>query len=193
MLAGRPPFRGDSYNAVLSAILDRSYTPLGTECPLVPWELEVIVERAMALERRRRFATANEMRDALLKIGPGRPAAAVGDAPALELVKLDRWAVGGPPSVAIMPIAVPSGGGVSAGVGGPPPPGAPETIELAELPPRKPPPVPRRDYREPPPPSAPLRRRGGQRALAYLTLAMLAVGGLAGGACGAGRRRARPR
>ncbi len=66
MLCGRPPFQGENYNAVLAAILERTFPPLRSLRADVPRALEAVVVRAMEGARERRWQTADEMRAALL-------------------------------------------------------------------------------------------------------------------------------
>jgi serine/threonine-protein kinase len=64
-LSGRAPFEEPNYNAQIAAIIERDPLPLGSLRPEVPPEFIAIVERAMAKSPDARFATANEMHDAL--------------------------------------------------------------------------------------------------------------------------------
>jgi serine/threonine protein kinase len=69
MLSGERPFTGANYNQLMAAILDGTYVRLRTLRPDLPTELDSIVARAMAYDRRHRYATAHEFRDALVTSG----------------------------------------------------------------------------------------------------------------------------
>jgi len=64
-LAGRAPFAGDNYNALLFAIQQGTPTPLDDLRPDVDPELVSVVTRAMATDANLRFQTAEEMAQAL--------------------------------------------------------------------------------------------------------------------------------
>jgi serine/threonine-protein kinase len=75
LLAGRPPFHGMSPVAVVSAHLHDPPPPLRTLAPGVSEALAAIVHRALEKKPERRFASADEMRGALLQLASPRPAA----------------------------------------------------------------------------------------------------------------------
>lgn len=77
MLAGRPPFTGESPVAVAYQHVSE-HAPLADEVnPEVPAELAAIARRAMAKDPAERYQTADEMRsDLLLYLGGNRPVAA---------------------------------------------------------------------------------------------------------------------
>jgi serine/threonine-protein kinase len=65
MLAGQPPFRGDSPVALALAHREAPVPPLDERAPEVPAAVAAVVERALAKDPDARFATAEEMRHAL--------------------------------------------------------------------------------------------------------------------------------
>ena len=70
MTTGRLPFAGDGYNAIISSILVDPYPPPGSLRPDLPRALEAVILRAMDRDRHARFASAGEMRAALLAVVP---------------------------------------------------------------------------------------------------------------------------
>jgi serine/threonine-protein kinase len=64
-LAGRPPFVGDNYNALLFAIQQGTPTPLATLRPDLDPALIQVIQRAMATDPDARFQSAEEMAEAL--------------------------------------------------------------------------------------------------------------------------------
>ena len=68
MLAGKPPFTGDSPVAVAYQQLSQTAPPPSTHNPDVPPALDAIVMRAMSKNPDERQATAEEIRDELLTI-----------------------------------------------------------------------------------------------------------------------------
>jgi eukaryotic-like serine/threonine-protein kinase len=65
MLAGKPPYFGDTFGEIAYQILDAKPRPLAEAAPAVDGVLAALVMRAFAGARDRRFATANELRGAL--------------------------------------------------------------------------------------------------------------------------------
>jgi serine/threonine-protein kinase len=66
LLSGAKPHPGDSYNAILFNILTQPAAPLSSLRPGLPPGLGAVVERAMAFEPGDRFASADELAQALL-------------------------------------------------------------------------------------------------------------------------------
>ena len=66
MLTGKPPFDGESYNQLLSAILLDDFPKPNVLRPDVPPAVEEVVLRATEKDRERRYRDAGEMRQALL-------------------------------------------------------------------------------------------------------------------------------
>ncbi len=64
-LAGRAPFAGDNYNALLFAIQQNAPTPLGELRPDLAPALVHVIERALQRDADERFQTAEEMAEAL--------------------------------------------------------------------------------------------------------------------------------
>ncbi|MDT4968425.1 MAG: eukaryotic-like serine/threonine-protein kinase [Acidobacteriota bacterium] len=66
MLAGRPPFEGETPSHVIVSILDKEPAPLAARARVeVPNQLETIVQRALTKERDKRYQTVEEMSSAL--------------------------------------------------------------------------------------------------------------------------------
>jgi serine/threonine protein kinase/TolB-like protein/tetratricopeptide (TPR) repeat protein len=68
MLAGRPPFDGETASHVIVSILEDEPEPLGARVEGLPPELERIVERALAKERDERYGSAGEMLEDLRRL-----------------------------------------------------------------------------------------------------------------------------
>ncbi|MBW3603675.1 MAG: protein kinase [Actinobacteria bacterium] len=73
MLAGRPPFEGDSSSAVIMAHIDEPVPRLSSLRPGVPRELETIVTRALDKDPDQRFDSPAAMRAALTRVASGLP------------------------------------------------------------------------------------------------------------------------
>lgn len=73
LLAGRPPFRGESAVSVAYQHVSEAVTPPSTFNPRVTPELDQVVLRAMAKDRDERFQTAEEFREHLLAAFAGVP------------------------------------------------------------------------------------------------------------------------
>jgi eukaryotic-like serine/threonine-protein kinase len=67
MLAGRPPFTGESFVVVISQRLVADPTPLGALRPGLPGELTDVVALALAREPDHRFRTADQFKCALVE------------------------------------------------------------------------------------------------------------------------------
>jgi serine/threonine protein kinase/Tol biopolymer transport system component len=61
MLAGRPPFVGDTYSDVIAALLKEQPVPLSQHFPELPVELENIANKALAKNREERYQTINDL------------------------------------------------------------------------------------------------------------------------------------
>jgi serine/threonine protein kinase/beta-lactam-binding protein with PASTA domain len=66
MLAGRPPFKGETAVSVAYQHVSEAVTPPSEHNPLISRELDEVVLRALAKDRNDRFQTAEEFRDHLL-------------------------------------------------------------------------------------------------------------------------------
>ena len=64
-LSGRMPFDGANYHALLRAIIAGHPLPLQRLAPHIPLELAEIIHRAMALDPKERFLSADEMQEAI--------------------------------------------------------------------------------------------------------------------------------
>jgi tRNA A-37 threonylcarbamoyl transferase component Bud32/beta-lactam-binding protein with PASTA domain len=109
MLAGRPPFTGESPVAVAYQALSQEAQPPSTHNPDVPPALDAIVARAMSKDPQARYATAEEFRAALLDVDR-----AVGDPDATVAIASPVAAAGEPTSVAsptsVLPPVTPAPG-----------------------------------------------------------------------------------
>jgi eukaryotic-like serine/threonine-protein kinase len=72
MVAGRPPFVGDSPVSIAYQHVREAPTPLPEHNPEVPPAFEAIVAKAMAKNRADRYASAEELRADLLRFTQGR-------------------------------------------------------------------------------------------------------------------------
>ncbi|MDH4144800.1 MAG: serine/threonine protein kinase [Acidimicrobiia bacterium] len=103
-LAGRVPFNGDNELAVAMARLQRGATPLAQACQHVPAALASVIDRTLAVDPSNRFASALDLRAALLsaqrEMGvdaperPGRLPPTQSDAPVPERVDAGVESVG---------------------------------------------------------------------------------------------------
>lgn len=73
MLAGRPPFEGDSSSSVIMAHIDAPIPQLSSVRPGVPSELEAIVTHALAKDPEQRFDSPAAMRAELTRIAGDLP------------------------------------------------------------------------------------------------------------------------
>ncbi len=73
LISAAYPFRGNDFLEIATAILTEAPRPLRTFAPHVPPRLAAAIERALEVEPARRYASAGEMREALLaalEVGP---------------------------------------------------------------------------------------------------------------------------
>ncbi len=82
MVAGRPPFTGESPVAVASKHVRDQPPRLSSLAPTVPPALEAVIMKAMAKSPDRRYATADDLRTDLLRFSEGRAVTAGVLAPA---------------------------------------------------------------------------------------------------------------
>lgn len=87
-LAGRPPFAGESLEAVLHDVLTREPPPLRSLDRGLPRDLELVCARAMNRSRARRYADADELADDLEAVLALRPVSA---RPAGVLERALKW------------------------------------------------------------------------------------------------------
>jgi eukaryotic-like serine/threonine-protein kinase len=73
LLAGAPPFEGDSPLAVLKKLQEESPAKLTTRNPRVPRDLETIAFKCLEKDPRRRYESAQELADDLARYQAGRP------------------------------------------------------------------------------------------------------------------------
>ncbi|HEX2191555.1 MAG TPA: Stk1 family PASTA domain-containing Ser/Thr kinase [Acidimicrobiales bacterium] len=76
MVAGRPPFTGDSPVAIAYQHVRENALPPSRHNPDVPPPLDAVVMKAMAKNRDERYASANDLRNDLLRFTHGQPVAA---------------------------------------------------------------------------------------------------------------------
>jgi hypothetical protein len=76
LLAGRRPFEGESATDILVQILTTEPLGIRRVRPDLPWELEAIIERAMARARDQRYDSAKELADDLERFLEQQPIAA---------------------------------------------------------------------------------------------------------------------
>jgi serine/threonine-protein kinase len=83
MLAGRPPFKGDTAVSVAYQHVSEAVTPPSVYNPEISAELDQVVLRALAKDRNDRYQSAEEFREHLLAadLTPGAPAPAPAVAP----------------------------------------------------------------------------------------------------------------
>ena len=96
LLAGRPPFSGDSQIAVAMKHAREPAPKLGSIRAGIPRDLEAIVAQALAKDPDDRYASADEMRAALETAGPGYDASEA-------TVALERPPIPGPTGAAATP------------------------------------------------------------------------------------------
>ena len=80
MLAGEPPFRGSTAQALIAAQLTRSATPLAELRPAVPPELAAAIHRCLEKRPADRFQRAEELLAALEPFGAATPTGATASA-----------------------------------------------------------------------------------------------------------------
>jgi eukaryotic-like serine/threonine-protein kinase len=77
LIAGAPPFTGDDFSNLVSAILEKDATPLGEKVPGIAPELSAIVDRCLMRDPAARWSTTAELARALAKHGTGAWAGAL--------------------------------------------------------------------------------------------------------------------
>jgi len=99
MLAGRPPFVGDSPLAVSSQHVHGTVAPLAQVNPAVPADLDAIVMKALAKNPAGRYATADDLRSDLLRFVDASPLRQLVAALLLGPTRHRPWAWSRPASV----------------------------------------------------------------------------------------------
>lgn len=82
LLAGRPPFKGESAVSVAYQHVSEAVTPPSTHNPQISPELDQVVLRALAKDKDQRFQTAEEFREHLLAAAAGSTATSMINRPA---------------------------------------------------------------------------------------------------------------
>ena len=85
MLAGRPPFRGETAVSVAYQHVSEAVTPPSVHNPELTAEFDAVVLKALAKDRNDRFQTAEEFRDALVAAAAGGTHAPAGVNRTVEL------------------------------------------------------------------------------------------------------------
>jgi TolB-like protein/Tfp pilus assembly protein PilF len=78
MVAGRPPFAGDSQAAVIAAVMERQPLPLSNVRPGTPATLQSLVDRCLHKNPTRRFGSADALVAALADVSIGKGPAQLG-------------------------------------------------------------------------------------------------------------------
>ncbi len=94
-LTGRPPYRAETPERILHAILSEEVMPPSARQPGVPRDLEAICLKCLEKEPARRYETAADLAEDLRRFLNGRPTAARPASPAERLVRWcrrNRWA-----------------------------------------------------------------------------------------------------
>jgi len=73
MVAGRPPFTGESPVAIAYQHVRETPVPVSEHNPHVPPDFEAVVAKAMAKNRSDRYSSADELRADLVRFGRGQP------------------------------------------------------------------------------------------------------------------------
>ncbi len=81
MVAGRPPFTGESPVAIAYQHVRETPVPVSEHNPHVPPEFEAVVMKAMAKNRGDRYSSADELRADLVRFGRGQPVYAAAPPP----------------------------------------------------------------------------------------------------------------
>jgi serine/threonine protein kinase len=70
MLTARRPYEGENYNELMARIISDPVPPPGEANPTLPHEIDDVLLKALAKDRRERYRTAAEFRDALKQLRP---------------------------------------------------------------------------------------------------------------------------
>jgi len=115
MLTGQLPYFGENYNVIVHEIMGGKWMPLETRRPDAPREVCQVVRRAMALAPADRYATAEEMVEALEPFAGAGPSpgasTSVSAAPSATASASRKVAMGGKMSVALAQTEVATVGG----------------------------------------------------------------------------------
>jgi len=101
LLAGTPPFIGQTRTDVMVAIVDRPPTPLDASRPDTPRDLQAVVERCLAKDPARRYRSGRELSTALDQVAASSSSDSAWSSPAPSAVRTSA----DPPSVAVLPFA----------------------------------------------------------------------------------------
>jgi serine/threonine-protein kinase len=107
MVTGRPPFTGDNPVAIAYKHVREEPVPPRRINPAIPAAFEAVVLQAMAKDRDHRYASADELRNDLLRFRHGRAVAAVPyippPAPARDLTMVQPAAEGAAAATTVLP------------------------------------------------------------------------------------------
>src|SRR5947209_19794373 len=117
MVAGRPPFTGDSPVAIAYQHVREQPVPPSQHNPDVPPAFEAIVLHAMAKKRDDRYPSADALRADLLRFAQGRPVAAASAAPAAAAAGPVGPAPGAAPTGVMAPVAAAGVAGAAGAAG----------------------------------------------------------------------------
>ncbi len=87
LLSGQKPFDGETVTDILIKIITTDPLPLRKIDPTIPWELEAIVEKAMARAKDRRYATARHMAEDLTRFLQNEPIRARGSTLTYRMIR----------------------------------------------------------------------------------------------------------
>jgi serine/threonine-protein kinase len=101
LLAGRPPFKGESAVSVAYQHVSEAVVPPSSYNPSITAELDQVVLRAMAKSPDDRFQTAEEFREHLLAAFAGAPITQETKAPEMKPVQIDATEIISTPEVSL--------------------------------------------------------------------------------------------
>ncbi|MGP0067977.1 MAG: protein kinase domain-containing protein [Isosphaeraceae bacterium] len=112
ILAGRPPFRGETDAETLRLVLESDPVPLRTLRPGLPRDLETICLKCLRKEPARRYTSAEALRDDLTRFLDGRP---IVGRPVSFIEQAIRWTHRRPAIAALLVLVVALVGGLVGG------------------------------------------------------------------------------
>ena len=106
LLAGRPPFKGESAVSVAYQHVSETATPPSTYNPKVSSELDQVVLRAMAKNKDDRFQSAEEFREHLLAAFAGTPLTKPTEIQEMKPIQLDETEIISKPETGGLPTSL---------------------------------------------------------------------------------------